>query len=188
VIGNLAVGIQDFVIPAPLGDFESIATVTVTGATQASIDFTSIPSTYQHLQIRGLVRDNRSGITLNSSQMRINSDSGNNYAWHLLYGDGSSATSAAGSSASFGYLSVHTGASATADRFGVFVADFLDYNNTNKTKTVRCLTGVDNNGSGFARLGSVLWNNTNAITSISIFPESASWVTNSTIALYGIKG
>jgi len=42
-----------------VGDFESIATVTVGAGGSSEINFTSIPSTYQHLQIRILSRDNR---------------------------------------------------------------------------------------------------------------------------------
>jgi hypothetical protein len=43
--------------------YESIATVTVGGGGSATIDFTSIPATYTHLQIRGIARStNGNGI------------------------------------------------------------------------------------------------------------------------------
>ena len=40
------------------GSYESIATVTVGSGGAASVEFTSIPSTYTHLQIRAIVRTN----------------------------------------------------------------------------------------------------------------------------------
>jgi hypothetical protein len=43
------------------GAYESIATVTATG-TESTITFSSIPSTYQHLQIRALSRDTFTAI------------------------------------------------------------------------------------------------------------------------------
>jgi hypothetical protein len=39
-------------------DFESIATVTVGGGGAATVEFTSIPGTYQHLQIRAIAWSN----------------------------------------------------------------------------------------------------------------------------------
>jgi hypothetical protein len=39
---------------AAVGDFESIATVSVGSGGAADVEFTSIPATYTHLQIRGI--------------------------------------------------------------------------------------------------------------------------------------
>jgi len=44
----------------------------------ATISFTSIPSTYKHLQIRGIAR-NTSGSGFNKMNIRFNSDSGSVY-------------------------------------------------------------------------------------------------------------
>jgi hypothetical protein len=68
------------------------------------------------------------------------------------------------------------------------VLDILDYANTNKFKTVRSLTGVDANGSGFVALMSGLYRSTTAITSIKLFSTYGSnWTSTSTFALYGVK-
>jgi len=45
------------------GDYESIQTVTVGSTSQSSISFTSIPSTYKHLQIRYISRCDRVDVT-----------------------------------------------------------------------------------------------------------------------------
>jgi hypothetical protein len=81
-----------------------------------------------------------------------------------------------------------TAANSTANIFGVGISDILDYANTNKHKTIRSISGHDQNGSGFVFLFSANWRNTNAITSIKLFPAAGSFAQNSTIALYGIKG
>jgi hypothetical protein len=63
----------------------------------------------------------------------------------------------------------------------------LDYGNTNKNKTVKTLAGYDGNGSGEIWFTSTLWNNTNAITSMTI-SSNFNFTQYSSFALYGIKG
>ena len=167
------------------GDYQSIATTTVGAGGAASISFTSIPATYQHLQIRAI---GRSSNTVEDSLYRFNSDTGANYALHLLVGDGSTAASYSSTSATSmkgaPYLTGNTSI------FGAGVTDILDYANTNKYKTLRSLTGYDNNGGSFAQIQfySGLWQSTSAITSITITPTAGTYVQYSQFALYGIKG
>jgi hypothetical protein len=73
--------------------FELIAAVTVGSGGAANIEFTSIPSTYTHLQIRGIVRSD--GVNSNLF-WQLNSDSSNsNYNIHILRGTGSAVVSEA---------------------------------------------------------------------------------------------
>jgi hypothetical protein len=168
---------------AVAGDYESIATVTVGSGGSSSISFTSIPSTYQHLQIRGIARRS-SGST--NTIVRFNSDSGNNYATHYLLGNGSSASAGAESSVNRFYLDILT---ASSTSYSASVLDVLDYANTNKNKTARSLAGIDLNGSGTVWLASGLWMNTAAITAVTLSLESsANFEQYSSFALYGIKG
>ena len=169
---------------AAVGDFESIATVTVGSGGSSTIDFTSIPSTYAHLQIRCITRNTSTSDTF---RLRFNSDSGNNYTRHFLYGDGSSALAAAGTSTSSGALGIISTSNDTASIFSGFVIDILDYTNTNKYTTFRSIGGFDGNGSGKIGLFSSVWMNTNAVTSISIFSDSNNQAQYSHFALYGIK-
>jgi hypothetical protein len=72
--------------------------------------------------------------------------------------------------------------------YGVGVIDLLDYTNTNKYKTKRAISGLDVNGSGGGiDIDSSLWMNTNAVTSIKLFPDVGSLVQYSTFALYGVN-
>jgi hypothetical protein len=68
------------------------------------------------------------------------------------------------------------------------ITTILDYQNINKYKTVRTIDGFDANGSGGIELISGLWQSKNAITSITLIPNSsASFAQYTQFALYGIK-
>lgn len=166
--------------------YESIATVTVGAGGASSVDFTSIPSTYKHLQIRMIARGNYAGSD-DDIKATFNSDT-SNAANHGLYGTGSSAAAYAATTG-LPNIGRFAGAGSSANVFGVSVADILDYTNTNKYKTVRSLCGVDNNGAGIVLLESSLWLNTSAITSINLKPVSGTAFNQySSFALYGVKG
>jgi hypothetical protein len=171
-----------------LGDYESIATVTVGSGGAADVTFTSIASTWQHLQIRGIARDTQAATGLAGLLLQFNSDTGSNYARHNLIGNGSAASASATSSTTFIVIGQNPKNNETAGRFGAFVCDILDYKDTNKYKTVRSLLGSDLNGSGEVRLSSGLWQNTAAVTSIKIYSENENLAQHSSFALYGIKG
>jgi hypothetical protein len=169
--------------------YDSIATVTVGAGGSSSISFTSIPSTYKHLQIRFIARDNRASVNANNILTTFNSDTANNYADHLLESDGTTGGAYASTSRANIHWIVATSAATSASIFNVGVIDILDYTSTNKNKTVRVLEGYDSNGGGVVDLMSGLWFKTpEAITSITFTPAgSASFVQYTTFALYGIK-
>jgi len=177
IAGTLSSGV------APVtSSYESIATVTVGAGGSSTITFSSIPSTYTHLQIRGIART----ATNVSLGLRFNSDTASNYSRHYLNGNGASAGAGGGASST----SAYAGTTATAtSAFGANVIDVLDYKDTNKYKTIRALSGGDNNGSGFVQFMSGSWRNTNAVSSIDIFQVDGDTITQySSFALYGIKG
>lgn len=188
IAGLLGVGVAG-------SDFESIATVTVGAGGSSTISFSSIPSTYKHLQIRGLCQSNRGTYAIDDLKLNINSDTGANYTYHALVGSGSAA-SASGSSAGLSYWYIDSSSTATAagSIFGAIVLDILDYANTSKNKTMRMLQGYDLNGTiasnyGTIKLQSSVWLSTSAITSISLAPiAGTAFNQNSHFALYGIKG
>ena len=174
-------------VPFVSGSYESIATVTAGAGGSSSISFTSIPSTYKHLQVRGLVRSTGTGTDI-QIDYKLNSDAGSNYTYHHLQGNGSGVYAYGASAATPGNIQRATGASATSNAFGVFVMDILDYQNTNKYKTIRSLGGYDLNGSGSIFMVSNAWLSTSAVSDILIYPDSGNWAQYSQIALYGIKG
>ena len=172
---------------ASAGNFENIASVTLSSGSSSGITFSSIPNTYKHLQIRGILRSDR-GYAQAGNVMRFNGDTGNNYSWHGLTGNGSSVSSFDTSGLpSFMYLGEMPAVSGLSNTFGAVVIDILDYANTNKYKTSRALTGNDRNGAGEGGMVSGNWRNTNAITSITILELASNLVQYSSLALYGVK-
>lgn len=164
--------------------FESIATTTLS-TTTTNITFSSISSSYQHLQIRILSRASNASVD-RAISLRLNGDTGANYAYHYVDGDGATATATAAASAT-SMVSIKTaGASAGANTFGVCIIDIHDYASTTKTKTVRLFNGFDNNGAGNVLIASGLWNSTSAVNSFTIV--NTSFLSGTTVALYGIKG
>ena len=167
--------------------FESIATNTVGSGGVSSVTFSSIPSTYTHLQIRATVRG---GFVGSEEQFKIRfNGSTSGYSSHWIEGDGASA-SAGNTWGDAEILLRYVSAGGTsASIFGVLVLDILDYANTSKNTVIRTLMGYDKNGGGRATLCSGLWNNTAAVSSISLVPkDGSSWAEYSSFALYGIKG
>jgi hypothetical protein len=168
-----------------VGDYESIATVTVGAGSQANIEFTSISGTYKHLQIRYAAIPS-SAAAIYRIRGQFNSDTGNNYATHLLYGGGASVAVAAASTTNQ-FTAGSSVLGLTANQVVVGILDIFDYSNTNKYKTARILASGDFNGSGEVDLNSGLWMNTAAITSIKLYFDTANLNQYSTFALYGIK-
>jgi hypothetical protein len=173
-------------------DYESIETVTVGSGGSSSISFSSIPATYKHLQIRYNARSTVANVNDGYTSIRFNGDStnGNYYFYHVMQGDGASATAGSGGTNAIIYTGVTAGNSAGANVFGSGVIDILDYTSTSKYKIPRALSGMDNNGAGKISLSSGVWFNTAAVTSITVGANAFgnNFMEYSSFALYGIKG
>jgi hypothetical protein len=163
--------------------YESIATVTVGSGGTTSVAFTSIPQTYTHLQIRAIHQE-----PSDTMAMQFNSQTGNAYTLHSMLGDGGTVAASYNASPSMMYFGTNYGSSGSD--FGTSVIDILDYTNTNKSKTIRSLTGASNN-SAYTKVGlySGQYYYNLAVTSIQILSRTSSTIAQySTFALYGIKG
>ncbi len=184
---NNLVGLLDLGVAASTNSYESIASASGTGSS-GSITFSSIPSTYKHLQLRAIGRSDYAGSNVQLA-MRFNSDTATNYSTHNLIGIGSGSGTATGT-ASTTYIEggQMAGATLSASIYGVTIIDVLDYQDTNKFKTSRSLSGFDANGSGQVLLSSGAWRSTSAISSIVLLAGAGNWTTDSRFALYGIKG
>jgi hypothetical protein len=170
--------------PRSTNSYESIATLNGTGSL-ATLTFTSIPSTYQHLQIRASVLTSVGGAGMS---FNLNSDSGANYTRHNIIGDGVSAQVGGATSQTYAqFFGIVRGTSTTNPT--VFIMDILDYASTSKYKTVKTFLGTDANAgfTGEISLYSNLWMSTSAVNSISI-NCGQNFTTNTKFSLYGIKG
>jgi hypothetical protein len=155
--------------------YTPIATQTLTGST-GSVSFASIPSTYTDLilTIDGTVGSN-CGI-----QMRFNSDSGSNYSFTRMTGDGSSASSDRSSNATFMELGFYVSSTRNMN-----IVQIMNYSNTTTNKTVLNRANAQSVNIG-AQAYAELWRNTSAINAISL-SASGNFSTGSTFTLYGIK-
>jgi hypothetical protein len=173
------------------GAFESIATVTAAGG-ETSLTFSSIPSTYKHLQIRFSARSTRTNSSPGSENLNLqfNGDTGANYALHFLRADGSSAF--AGGQANASQININNAVIASGSSntlvYSPGIIDINDYSATTKNKTVAALGGYDFNGSGRVALSSGFRNSTSAITSITLQIDGQQFASGSVFSLYGIKG
>lgn len=144
----------------------------------ASIDFTSIPSTYTDLvlkiSVRNTAADTENSVSFNGSST--------GFTIRRLYGNGS----VTGSDTLYGYfLADSSGYTAsTFSNNNIYIPNYAG--STNKSFAT---DGVaENNGTNNAMvLSASLWSNTAAITRITLTPLSGTYAQYSSAQLYGIK-
>jgi hypothetical protein len=160
--------------------FIKIASVTVGAGGAASMDFTSIPSTYTDLQI--LISSKRTASGGSGSAMMEFNGVTTNYSFRRVSGNGSSAGSDSGTSALIGEAGEFSETGWASN--SVYIPNYAG--STNKSYSA---DGVrENNATGaFDELIAGLWTNTSAITSISIKPVTGTWIQYTSATLYGIK-
>lgn len=155
----------------------------------ASIEWTSIPSTYTHLQIRYIARFTTAVNDAQQFYMQFNSDTASNYSDHILGADINNPFAAADTNVTKIGQMYGAGGSSTAGKFGAGIIDILDYTSTNKAKTTKTAHGFDNNAAGYVGYASGLWfkSPAEAITSIKFLPPANNFAQYSSFALYGVK-
>jgi hypothetical protein len=171
------------------GDYELIETQ-ILGSAQASVVFSSLgtySSTYKHLQIRVVARA-AAAVSNESLRVRLNGDSGSNYSFHQLFGNGSSVGSSGSTSQTGASVILVAGDNDASSIFGAGVVDILDAYSTTKNKTLRGFSG-NMPGAGLVLLRSSAYLSTSSTTSITLTSETAAnLMTGSRFSLYGIKG
>jgi len=167
--------------------YEPIATSTL-GSDSNYITFSSI-SGYTDivavLNVRSTTASNFSDNYVRLATGGGGVDTGTNYSYTRLVGDGTSPTSSRTTSQTQLVGGIIPANNAGANVFGLCILHFMSYTgSTNKTVLTNCAS--DNNGSGYAIRDVALWRNTGAITSIQFF-TNGNYKTGSTFTLYGIK-
>lgn len=139
----------------------------------ASVTFSSITQDYRDLIVISQPTHDSTGSNFYA---RFNGDSGSNYSYVYMRGNGSTASSSNGSSQtemSFG----------RADGGAVNINQIMDYSATDKHKTVlERRNDPDDAVWAFAHR----WASTSAITSIALTPYSGNFDSGSTFYLYGV--
>jgi len=172
-------------IASPMhGALVPIASQTVTGSSVATIAFNSIPQGYQDLRAVCYVRSTYSGADFFATNP--NSNGSAICSFTHLFGNGSSASSDRGSSASFEWRD-YVDARQTSGIFSSISVDILNYANTSTYKTAIGRNASDWNGGGFSHLTVNLFRSTSAITSLSFFGYNGNIAVGSQISLYGVR-
>ena len=158
--------------------YEPIATTTLSSA-QATINFTSIPTTYTDLIL--VISVNGAGTVGANSRLQVGNgsvDTATNYSETQLYGTGSSASSLRNSNVNYAYGGVVQGG-------GVAISHFLNYSNTTTYKTILARGSAPAN---YVDAAVSLWRSTSAINTIKVYADSSGdYPSGSTFTLYGIK-
>lgn len=169
--------------------FESIATTTLSSST-GWINFSSIPQTYKHLQVRIMGRCLQGGSAQSDISCVLNNDQTSSYAFHRVRGNTATADAAGAASTAYANIGFVPTNGYTSNIFGVLIVDIHNYTSSTQYKTIRAQGGFEADGSGISGLYSGLWSKTNAITDLSFSNQNNAydWTTGTVISLYGIKG
>lgn len=145
------------------------------GSNQSSLTFSNIPSTFTDLVLVANIKKATGVISV--LKVTLNSDTGSNYSYTRLIGNGTSASSDRTSNDTGG-----AGGYITTTQYNNII-NFLDYSNTTTYKTFLVRT---NNERVAAFIN--LWRSTSAITSIKLEEVvTADISSGSTFKLYGIE-
>jgi hypothetical protein len=161
--------------------YEPIATTTLGSATQ-TVTFSSISQSYTDLVIviNNVKHSYAGSDTVQDNVLQFNSDTGSNYSFTRMSGDGSSAESGRASNIT-AIQAAYPMASATAG--GTLILNVQNYSNSTTYKTVLIRTAASTKTSVYVDL----WRNTAAITSMVVGASSGYTLSAGTIiTIYGI--
>lgn len=151
-----------------------IATTTLTGGT--SYTFSSIPSTYTDL-VMVLSVATASGSS--NLAMQYNADTGSNYSFTRIYGNGTSAASSRASSVPDNYI---------GDIGTTISTNIIQIQNYSNSTTYKTALSRSNDTSTNVQAWVTLWRSTSAINAIKVYATGGQTFANgSTLTLYGIN-
>lgn len=174
----------------------SVIARTVVGTPASSVDFSSIPATYENLMVTFLARGSATGSEAIPIYARLNNDSGSNYGWHWSYATGNSGGAVTGpgnyavTTMQVGYIA---DSSAETSHPGAGTLTIPGYARTVFVKAVQATWSFlpfyqYSNNKGRSGFASATWNNTAAVNQITLYPSAGNFVTGSVFTLYGIAG
>jgi hypothetical protein len=141
----------------------------------ASVTFSSIPADYRDLVL--VFNGSTTFIGIGIFQLVLNSDTGDNYKYVHMVGDGSSANSDSGSN-----NQANIGTTKNTSN-NLSVVQIMDYSATDKHKTMLIRSDIAEVNT---RAKAIRWASTSAVTSIVAKTNATSFATGSSFHLYGI--
>ena len=164
--------------------FELIASSTVGSGGAASIDFTSIPSTFTDLQ---LMLSARGASTALYANIKLNNSSSAIYSLRTIYGDGSAAASQNDSGATYFERFLMVSSAYTANTFSNGMLYIPNYAGSTNKSVMFDSVNENNATSSQSFMVAGLWASTAAINQITLTPNTGNFAQYSTAYLYGIK-
>ena len=163
----------------PTNTYVALRTTTVTVATPSvTLDLTGITG-YTDLVLVASIKvvgsASNTWVRLGNSSI----DTGANYSWTRIMGNGSTATSARGSNTTDGVL---LGDSYTTD----FTADIIQIQNYSNTTTNKTVLTRNSFAPNLAHAAVGLWRSTSAINYVQVYASGVNLAVGSTFTIYGI--
>jgi len=163
-----------------------ISTLTVGSGGSSTIDFTSIPQTYNDLCLLVSGRDSTYGSATSTAYARFNNDSSTSYKNLWLFNNGGTAGSTKDLAATVLLLANQPGTSATSNTFSNALMYIPNYTSSNY-KPISVDNVMENNSvTVYETLLSGLWSSASAINRITLSCDGA-FAQYSSASLYGIK-
>ena len=164
----------------PTATYTPLANITL-GSSASSVTFSSIPATYRDLVL--VIGSAKSASGNPAVVARFNSDSGTNYPYVRMTGNGSSAASASITNDTSLALAVAFGINTSEN--ATILLQIMDYSATEKHRPVLVRSNLA--GAGVEAIAGRWANAANAINQIELFNTSSiSFATGTTFSLYGI--
>lgn len=152
------------------------------GTAAASIEFTSIPQTFTDLYVLASVRSDRTGDILDVFTLGFNGITANRTS-RELNGDNGGTSSFSNTNGRIGLINAANSTGNTFSSFSIYVPNYTSAAN----KSASAEGVLENNATrGIENLEAFLWSDTAAITSLELDLVLASFVSGSTVSLYGI--
>lgn len=159
-------------------------------AAAPSIAFSNIPQTFRHLCVIASCRGTIASLAVDMF-IRLNGDGGANYNRDFVGhpSGGAAATDNQTAGDTSGEVGIIPGSTAVANFYASSVIWLTDYSLTTKLKHARIAHGYMRNAATLWNEGvAFLWQNTAAISSLSLFPNGGNMEALSSASLYGLSG
>ena len=163
-------------------------------------DWSSISQDYQHLCVRGLVRNTQSTIgNTRYYQIQVGnssvSTSASDYSYTIFFEGGASVSASSTTSGSNGHIQAYymNNDGSPSDAFGIFEMWIFDYSSASKKKQIG-VTYAQNTGTSTTNyergegMSSGNYLSTSAIDVIRINPSADQFMTGTDFTLYGVNG
>lgn len=164
---------------------ELIETVELTSTT-SNLTFSGIPQDATDLYLAISARSNDINFNFAEITLEFNGDTGSNYSWLWLQGDGSSVTSSSSSGTSLKIENSQTAANVTANTFssvGVYISNYT----STTARSISSEQVTENNATtAYQLIQAGSYTGTSAISSIKVSSFFGSFVAGCSFSLYKI--